>query len=375
MRSGVVVLALAAATLAVPAPAAPTKYRKVITYQAVLKVDGRTVVGPFASTETVTGDLVVRPAVTAAGGEPAAWSAEGPLTFGPIENSGLPAGCQLTTIAPTGTWKAALTKSGEQLEVNWSTNTTPITPSVLTCMGVAAPFVGGAPAEPFALLEPRQFLISSQGGTQELKGRLSTAKGLMENTGTLAVSRHEECEPKIKEVNTYPPGQQTPLSKLAGRGMEPNRLYTADTKTEFVFEDGSIMRLDQGGKYRETADCSPQQDTSRSFKGTLLLGLVWAKVTKVFGDDRSFEYQWNGSSFATGVRGTVFWFKPSKRFATLSVGEGSVWFSKVGANGKLTGRKVIVKAGHTAVVTRQGKITLRRTRASDRFSFGVGAAS
>lgn len=374
MPSRRLVLTLAVAICAAPSAgaAAAPKYRKTVTYQVALKVDGRTVVGPFASTETVTGDLLAQPAVTGAGGEPTSWSAEGPLDFGPIENSGLPGGCQLTTTAPTGTWKTSLTKSAEQLEVNWSTITAPITPSIVTCQGVAAPFLGGAQVEPFLLLEPKQFTISSQGGTQQLTGKLSTAKGISENIGTMTITKHEQCEPKVKEVNTYPPGQQTALSKMAGRGFEPGQKYTADTRVEFVYEDGSIMRLDKGSSYRETADCAPQQDRSRSFKGTLLLGKVWSKVTSVFGSDRTFEFQCPDRC-GGGVRGTVFWVDGGKKSASISVGKGSVWFSKLTPKGKLTGPKVIIKAGYTATMNRHGKISLRKTRPSDAFGFGAGS--
>ena len=66
------------------AGAANAKRKKTVTYLVTLKVDGRTVVGPFASTETVTGEVLANPFGAAGAGEPTAWEAEGPLDFGPI---------------------------------------------------------------------------------------------------------------------------------------------------------------------------------------------------------------------------------------------------------------------------------------------------
>jgi hypothetical protein len=105
-------------------------------------------------------------------------------------------------------------------------------------------------------------------------------------------------------------------------------------------------------------------DKSRSFKGTLLLGKIWYHVVKVFGDEqRLFE---SGSSFATGVRGTTFWTLPGGK-NRLVVSEGSVWVSHT-KGAKLTGKKVIVKKGHTAVITKK-KITVRTTTKKDAFPF------
>lgn len=362
------IVAAAAALLlvaALPASAA-TKRRKVVTYRTVLKVDGRTVAGPFASTETVTGDLVNDPAGSAV--PPTAWTAEGPLTFGPIANTGLPAGCTLSTPSPTGTWKTALTRAGSGLEVNWSTNSTQPGGGVITCMGFSAPFSGSAPAQPLSFLEPHQFTISAEGGTQQIKGRFDGGGGMMENTGTLTVTKREECEPKVKQVITSPPGQTTELSTMAGKGFVPGEKLTADRNVEFEFSDGSIMRLAKGSSYKETADCGSMQDTSKSYKGTLLLGLVWMHVTKIFGNQQSYEPQCPERCIV-GVRGTTLWVRGSKTAARVSVGKGSVWFSRLTRAGRLKGPKVIVRAGQTAVMVRGGRITKHRTRSSELFEF------
>jgi hypothetical protein len=367
----VAALALPLLVLAGPAAdAAKTKRKKTVTYLVALKVDGRTVAGPFSSTEKVTGDIVANPLGSTDSAEPTAWEAEGPLNFGPIVNTGLPAGCTLTTIAPTGTMKTSLTKSGGSLEVNWSTNSNPIVPSVVVCQGVPAPSLGAPAVEPFVLLEPKQFTISEAGGSQQLSGRLDAGKGMMENTGTMTITKRVECEPKVKEVNTYPPGQQTQVSGMVGRGFSPGEKVAADVNVELVFPDGSVMRMAKGSYYKETEDCGAMEDKSRSFKGTLLLGKIWHHVRKVFGEQ---TYEWNcgGSRCGGGVRGTTFWTSSGRTSGSVSVGKGSFWFSRLSRAGKLIGPKVIVKAGYTATMDRRGTITVRRSKPSDAFSFAT----
>lgn len=361
-------LALPLFLAASPAAAAKTKRKKTVTYLVALKVDGRTVAGPFASTETVTGDLVANPLGSTSAADPTAWEAEGPLNFGPIVNTGLPAGCTLTTIAPSGTMRTSLTRSGGSLEVNWSTNTNPMVPSVVVCQGVAAPALGAPAVEPFLLLEPKQFTVSEAGGAQQLSGKLDTGKGIMENTGTITVTKRVECEPKVKAVTTYPPGQQTKLSGMAGLGFSPGEKLTADTNVEFELADGSVMRLAKGSSYKENTDCTASEDTSKSFKGTLLLGKIWFHVTKAFGEQ---TYEWNcgGSRCGGGVRGTTFWTSSGRTSGSVSVGKGSFWFSRLSRAGRAIGPKVIVKAGFTATMGRRGTITLRKSKPSDAFAF------
>jgi hypothetical protein len=198
----------------------------------------------------------------------------------------------------------------------------------------------------------------------DITGNLSTSKGVMDNRGTLTITRRTECGQKVTQVNTYPPGQATSASSMVGKGFAAGEKVTADTKVEFVFEDGSIVRLDKGASIKQDAKCEAFVDKSRSFKGTLLLGKIWMHVTKVFGGQEVFE---SGSSFATGVRGTTFWSLPGKKKSTLSVSQGSVWVSLTKGS-KLTGRKVIVKKGRTAVITKK-KISVRKTTAKDAFPF------
>lgn len=367
----VTLVALALLLTAGPAGGAATKKRKkTVTYLVSLKVDGRTVAGPFASTETVTGDIVANPVGSTGSADPTAWEAEGSLNFGPIVNTGLPAGCTLTTIAPTGTMKTSLTKSGGSLEVNWSTNSNPIVPSVVVCQGVPAPALGAPAAEPFLLLEPKQFTISEAGGTQQLNGKLDTGRGIMENTGTMTITKRVECEPKVKEVKTYPPGQQTKLSRMAGLGFTPGEKLTADTNVEFELEDGSVMRLAKGSSYKENNDCTASEDTSKSFKGTLLLGKIWFHVTKVFGE-QTYEWSCGGDRCGGGVRGTTFWISSGRTSGSVTVGKGSFWFSRLTRSGKAIGPKVIVRAGYTATMNSRGKIALRKSKPSDAFAFGT----
>lgn len=364
-----VLIAAAGLSFAVlPQPAMAAKdspMKKTTTYSVSLHVDGRTVAGPFASTETVTADLVARP--TTPGDDPTQWSGDATLDFGPIVNTGLPAGCTLTNTPPTGTMKVAITKTSETVNVVWSSNSSPAGAGLGVCMGQPFPFVGAPAAEPMGILAPMEFTLPAAGGSQQLSGKLDAGEGMMENTGTITITRRTECGQKVKEVNTYPPGQQTSASSMVGKGFAAGEKITADTKVEFVFEDGSIVRLDKGGAIKQDANCESFTDKSRSFKGTLLLGKIWMHVTKVFGGQEVFE---NGSSYATGVRGTTFWMLPGKtsKSGRLVVSEGSVWVSHTKGD-ELTGKKVIVKKGHTAEITKKN-ITVRKIKAKDEFPFG-----
>lgn len=355
-----------------PAAAAKnTPEKKTTTYLVSLQLEGRTVAGPFSSTESVTAEFVARPTTT--GSDPTQWSGEGTVNFGPIVNSGLPAGCTLTNTPPTGTMRVAITKSGSTVTVDWSPNITIVGPGVGVCMGQPFPFVGAPAAEPFAFLEPRQFTLPTAGGSQQLLGKLDTGDGMMENIGTLTITERTECGQKVKEVNTYPPGQQTSASSMVGKGFAVGEKVTADTNVEFVFEDGSVARLAKGTSIKQDAKCESFTDKSRSFKGTLLLGKIWFHVSKVFGAE---EKVWvmepcvppDPHACVAGVRGTTFWILPGKKRTTLSVSEGSVWLSRAKGD-KLTGKKVIVKKGHTAVATKK-KITVRKLLKKDAFPFG-----
>lgn len=246
----------------------------------------------------------------------------------------------------------------------WSSNTSPLGAGVGVCMGQPFVFAGAPAVEPLGIIQPMEFDLPAAGGSQQLTGRLDAGEGMMENIGTLTITRRIECGQKIKEVNTYPPGQATSASSMVGKGFAVGEKVTADTKLEFVFEDGSIVRLDKGGAIKQDANCESFTDKSRSFKGTLLLGKIWMHVTKVFGGQEVFE---SGSSYATGVRGTTFWMLPGKK-DRLVVSEGSVWVSHTKGD-KLTGKKVIVKKGHTAEITKK-KITVRKLAKKDAFPFG-----
>lgn len=99
-----------------------------------MKIDGRTVAGSFASTETVTAEILANPVGNAE--DPTSWTGTATLNFGPIVNTGLPQGCELTTAPPTGTTQVAITKQGDDINVVWSTNVNPLTPSVRFCRGI-----------------------------------------------------------------------------------------------------------------------------------------------------------------------------------------------------------------------------------------------
>ncbi len=342
--------------------AAPTE--RTVTYRIGLKVDSTLVVGPFSSTETVTADIVAN--ATTPGNDPTAWHGVADLNFGPIVNTGLPAGCQLTTAAPTGSIQVDLVKQGDNVEVTWNVTVAPLVPSVVTCMGYPAPFLGGATAEPFLLLEPHTFTVPGAGGTQALNGKLSTAEGIMENVGTMTVTQRVECGPKVKAVNTYPPGQTTSASSMVGKAFTAGEKVTADTNVEFVFEDGSVARLAKGASIKQDAKCESFTDKSKNFKGTLLLGKIWYHIVAAIGDPQVWELPRERA--VTGHRGTTFWMLPGKKSTRLSVSEGSMWVSH-GKAGKLTGKTYIVRKNHTAEITKKS-IVVRKSTKKDAFPFG-----
>ncbi|HEY3452841.1 MAG TPA: FecR family protein [Myxococcales bacterium] len=95
----------------------------------------------------------------------------------------------------------------------------------------------------------------------------------------------------------------------------------ANGKLEITLGDKSVVRLGPASKLKlEEASFT---DTSRSFKGTLLLGKVWSKVTSVFGSERNFEVTTERA--VAGVRGTVFRVDAEKSKAvTVKVYDGTV---------------------------------------------------
>ncbi|HPE12909.1 MAG TPA: FecR domain-containing protein [Actinomycetota bacterium] len=349
-----------------PSAAAAQKWvppKKTTTYSVTIHIDGRTVVAPFVSTETVTAEILANPVGNT--DDPSAWTGSATLNFGSIVNTGLPQGCELMTTPPTGTTQVAITKQGEDINVVWSTSVNPLVPSVLICKGYPAPYEGAPAVEPTAFLEPREFTLPAAGGSKSVYGQLSTGTGMMENSGTITVTRRVECGQKVKQVNTYPPGQQTSLGSKVGKGFAAGEKVTADTNVEFVFEDGSVVRLAKGSSIKEDKNCEAFRDKSRSFKGTLLLGLIWAKVSAVFGDQ---VIELPRERSVTGRRGTTFWIVPHKKFTTLTVSKGSMWLSRT-AKDKLTGKVFVVKKGKTAVITKK-RITVRKALPKDAFPFG-----
>jgi hypothetical protein len=254
-----------------------------------------------------------------------------------------------------------IARTGESIEVSWLSEIV-VPPLTGSCQGVPFAGLGSSPIQPFLMLEPQKFTLPAAGGSQALSGALSG----ITNTGTLVVTRLD-CYQKVTQVNTYPPGQSTALSSRVGQGLTGT--ITADVNVEFVLADGSIVRLAKGSKLRNGANCETFTDTSESFKGTLLLGLVWSKVTKVFADENPQPIRTERG--VTGVRGTEFSVSDTAKRTSFTVYEGTIWVQRL-RKGKRTGPKVVVKAGRTAVLRDTGPIRLHRTRPSEEFPFGLG---
>ena len=119
------------------------------------------------------------------------------------------------------------------------------------------------------------------------------------------------------QAGEHLPARAADQPRINGRqGFAAGEKVTADTNVEFVFEDGSVVRLAKGSSIKEDKNCEAFRDKSRSFKGTLLLGLIWAKVSAVFGDQ---VIELPRERSVTGRRGTTFWIVPHKKFTTLTV--------------------------------------------------------
>ena len=340
------------ASAATPARSAVTQPKKTLTFKVALKIDSKIAAGLFNGSGVTTAEVVAQPLPTTGNAEPTAWEGTGPVTVADERYSGVPF-CTISKAPTTGTLHVAVVKSGGRLEVTWSADVN-VPPSVFTCPPAPPRTAPSSAVQPFLLLEPKTFTLPAAGGTQALSGVLDVFK----NTGTMTVTPREECEPKITSVKAYPPGQATKLSSLAGRGFAPGEKITADTNVEFTFADGSVTRLTKGSSIKQDAKCAAQQDTSRSFRGTLLLGLMWAKVTKVFGDGKG--PTWNSARAVNGVRGTIFSIRETRTQTVITVGKGSVWVRRL-TRGRPVGPTVIVKAGRTATIRNTGPIVVRRS--------------
>jgi hypothetical protein len=92
-------------------------------------------------------------------------------------------------------------------------------------------------------------------------------------------------------------------------------------KLEITLSDKSVVRLGPSSKL--TLDEAAFTDTSRSFKGTLLLGRVWSKVKEKLGSsERTFEIRTERA--VAGVRGTIFRVETERKAMLVRVYEGTV---------------------------------------------------
>jgi hypothetical protein len=352
-------LIVAAAVLSAPpvGTAAP-KPKKTVTYRVALSVDSTLAAGSYTGKGVAKADVVLRPVGT--GSDPSAWEGTGPITVENEAYSGVPL-CTLTKPPTTGTLHVGIVKSGGRIEVTWAAEINVPGVSVICQGGMRLADMGSV--QPFLLTEPHTFTLADTGGSQAITGGMSA----MKNDGKMTVTRREECDPKVTEVTTYPPGQATQLASQAGHGLGVGEKLTADVNVELKFADGSITRIAKGGALKQDDQCGAFTDTSRSFKGTLLLGKIWSKVTGALGGTGP---NWQAGSVGGGVRGTTYLVDATPARTILSVAKGSVWVRRL-SRGRLTGPKVVVKAGHVATARPGRAIVVRRARGPIRPMFGA----
>jgi hypothetical protein len=351
-------LVVAAASVAPPIAAAATAPKKTVTYRTALSIDSTLTAGSYTGKGVAKADVVLRP--VGSGTDPTAWDGTGPITVENEAYSGVPL-CTLTKPPTTGTLHVAIVKSGGRIEVTWAAEINVPGVSVICQGGVRLADTGSV--QPFLLTEPRTFTLADAGGSQTITGGMSA----MKNDGTMTVTRREECDPKVTEVTTYPPGQPTQLASQAGHGLGVGEKLTADVNVELKFADGSITRIAKGGALKQDDQCGAFTDRSRSFKGTLLLGKIWSKVTDAFGGTGP---NWQAGSVGGGVRGTTYLVDTNASRTILSVAKGSVWVRRL-SRGRLVGPKVVVKAGYIATARRGRAIVVRRARSPIRPMFGA----
>ena len=86
-------------------------------------------------------------------------------------------------------------------------------------------------------------------------------------------------------------------------------------------------------------------ETSARITFSLLLGTIWAHVTKAVGGTGAHEV--NTPGHANGVRGTIFWITSTATATILHVDKDSMWTAALKGT-QVYGKKWIVTAGHTA---------------------------
>lgn len=130
--------------------------------------------------------------------------------------------------------------------------------------------------------------------------------------------------------------------------VEGDTLETgAESKLEIELEDGSIARLDQKSKL-VVDSIAKGPETSWKVKLSLVLGQVWAKVTRKVGEDAGFEVHTERA--VAGVRGTEFLVSADVEHE-VEVYEGTV---EVGGRGPKAERWK-VGAGKRLAFDREGR--------------------
>ena len=245
------------------------------------------------------------------------------------------------TTPPTGTTQVAITKQGEGHQRRVEYERQPARALGVDLQGVPGTVRGRASGGTHGVPGTQGVHLPAAGGSKSVYGQLSTGTGMMENSGTITVTRRVECGQKVKQVNTYPPGQQTSLGSMVGKGSRPARRSRPTPTSSSSSRTAPLYAWPKAPRSRRTRTARRSGTKSRSFKGTLLLGLIWAKVSAVFGDQ---VIELPRERSVTGRRGTTFWIVPHKKFTTLTVSKGSMWLSRT-ARDKLTGKVFVVKKG------------------------------
>ena len=183
--------------------------------------------------------------------------------------------------------------------------------------------------QPFQSTQPTTFTFPGAGGTQQVSASYQTGQYRTDvHTGTITVTGKSPCSSKASQITdvSTPNDEPTSLSGLKGTNVSPGQvIVTGAEQVELTMGDGSVIRLDSNSKVQIT-DCNepggPEPPRSFNVELGLVLGSMWAHVTKAVGSGQA--YQVKKERVVAGNRGTIFWITDTRTATTLHVDKDSM---------------------------------------------------
>ena len=263
-----------------------------------------------------------------------------------------------------GQLQVTVVKQGETLNVTWSGDAASQAHLYCNHGGIVEdttlPII-----QPFQSTQPTTFTVPGAGGTQQVSASYQTGQYRTDvHTGTITVTGKSPCSSKASQITdvSTPNDEPTSLSGLKGTNVSPGQVIaTGAEQVELTMGDGSVIRLDSNSKVQIT-DCNepggPEPPRSFNVELGLVLGSMWAHVTKAVGSGQA--YQVKTERVVAGNRGTIFWITDTRTATTLHVDKDSMWIQGL-RRGHAYGKKWTVKAGQTATWKRgAAKPVIRR---------------